>query len=62
MLSMLHKLPSSLQLHLGKPFSTVDIEIKSEKINSLGANAFNIAPEWTAALSFNPFINTPSDL
>ena len=59
---MLQKLPSSSQLHLGKPLSAVDTEIRSEKINSPGANAFNIASKWTATFSFNPFIDTPFQL
>ena len=61
MLSVLQKLPSSSQLHLGKPFSAVT-EIRSEEINSPGANAFNIASKMTATLSFNPFIDTPFQL
>lgn len=56
---MLQKLPSSSQLHLGKPLSAVDTDIKSEQINSPGANALNIASKWTVSFStlfFSPFV------
>jgi len=44
MLSIVHKLASSSQLHLGNPLSFADTQMRTEVINSPDATAFNIDP------------------
>jgi hypothetical protein len=59
MLSMLHKLPSSSQLHRENPLSFAEADIRSDKINSSpGANAFNIATNMGCYLYLNPFMKS----
>jgi hypothetical protein len=58
---MLHKLPSSSQLHRENPLSFAEADIRSDKINSSpGANAFNIAAKMGCSLYLNPFMSSTS--